>query len=127
MAEQTQAGGSLNARDLELIKTLIAEVTKENKKPYVDEDVVAKKLAARTRLRAEQAEMVRNIEAMQAACSHLREDNTSAVAWAENFHRAKGFYIKEGPCQRCSKNFHPGVEGYEDIIRISTGKMGVIF
>jgi hypothetical protein len=128
MANQAQAevSSSLSGRDLELIKTLIAEVVKENRKPYVDEELEARKLKARTRLREERAEAQRNIDATQTACMHRREDGTSTVAWAENFHKARGLWIKEGPCQRCDKNFKPGVSGYEEMLMVPQGKMGII-
>ena len=109
----------------EMMSALIAEM----KKPYIDPDLVARNLAAKLRLRAQREESERDLAAIQDACPHMRDDNTSAIAWANNFHRARKLYVTEGPCQRCNKFFHPWMKSNAEYIhwlKVPVGKAGVI-
>jgi hypothetical protein len=112
----------LSPGQIAMMKILIEEM----RKPYVDQDVVARNEAARQRLRAQRTESEANIEAVWNSCSHMREDNTSRVAWITNFHRARNLYITEGFCQACNKPFRPGVKGYEEMLKMPVGKAGIV-
>lgn len=123
--QQTQNAGDdlgFSPKQITALKILIEEM----KKPYVDEEAVAKKERARERLQRERAEAERRIAARQNACSHLRDDNTSRVAWITLLQVAKGLYITEGYCQLCNKHFAPGVPGYEAMLKVPVGKAGLI-
>ena len=96
------------------------------RKPYVDPEVTARNERARQRLRDQREEAEANKRLIEDSCSHMREDNTSRIAWIENFHRARGLYIKEGFCQACNKHYRPGVAGYEHIINVPVGKSGLV-
>jgi hypothetical protein len=87
---------------------------------------VARTEKARERLRYERDEAEKNISRTQSQCNHLRSNNTSRVAWIENYHRAMNLYIKEGFCQACNKHFRPGVAGYEQMLQVGVGQAGVI-
>lgn len=111
---------------LSALKDMMSALVAEMKKPFVDPDIVARNLAAKMRLRAQREESERDLAAIQDSCPHMRDDNTSAVAWHEQFWRARKLYIREGFCQRCNKHFFPGLPGYVEMLRVPTGKAGVI-
>ncbi len=56
-------------------------------------------------------------EQTQKACPHLRDDNTSAIAWMQN-----SDLVFRGVCQRCNKLFSPesDPEEYERMRAVST-------
>lgn len=123
--QQNQNAGDdlgFSSKQIAALKLIIEEM----KKPYVDEEAVARKEKARESLRAERAEAERRTKARQDSCSHLRDDNTSRVAWIQLYHVAKKLYVREGYCQQCNKHFAPGVEGYEAMLRIPVGKSGIV-
>ena len=112
---------------LSALKEMMSALVAEMKKPHVDPDIVARNLASKLRMREQREESQRDLDAIQNQCSHMREDNTSRIAWIENFVRARNLYVREGFCQLCNKHYHPGVEGYAEILRIPTGKVGLIY
>jgi hypothetical protein len=121
-SHKAEEAAELTPGQIAMMKVLIEEM----RKPYVDPDVVARNERARQRLREQRAEDEANVEARWNQCSHMREDNTSRVAWIENFHRAISRYVIEGFCQQCNKPFRPGVAGYEAMLRIPVGKNGIV-
>lgn len=112
----------LSPGQIAMMKVLIEEM----RKPYVDQDVVARNERARDRLRTQREESEKQVEAAWRSCSHMRGDNTSRVAWIENFHAAIGKYIIEGFCQACGCPFKPGRPGYEQMLKVPTGKTGIV-
>jgi hypothetical protein len=110
----------------EMLTTLVVEM----KKPHVDPDIVARNEATKARMRAQRAQSERDLEAEQLNCSHLREDNTSRIAWHEPFQVSKQLYVKEGFCQGCNRHFHPGMKDRNEYIhwlKVPTGKVGLIY
>lgn len=107
---------------------MVAMIMQEARKPYIDPNVEERNERSRQRLRNERENYERNKAAIENSCSHLREDNTSRVAWITNFHAARPTnpYITEGFCQLCQKHFRPGVEGYEAMLKIPVGKAGIV-
>lgn len=105
---------------------MIKLIMQEARKPFVDEDVVKRNEAARIRMREQREDSEAMTAARQDACSHLREDNTSRVAWHQFHHVAKKLFIYEGYCQLCNKHYFPGVPGYELMIKIPSGKPGIM-
>ena len=111
-AESNEPQLSLTKDDLSY---LLSKVIEESKKPYVDANVEAQKVRNRERIRGERAEQEANRAAREAACAHMREDNTSAVAWMQNSDN-----IWRGVCQRCNALFTPSHPDYAALIRIPT-------
>ena len=105
---------------------MIAAIAEAMKKPYVDPEITARNERARVRLREQREEAEQNIAAIQNQCSHMRDDNTSRVAWITNYHRARSLYITEGFCQACNKHFKPGINGYEAMLKVPVGKAGIV-
>lgn len=126
MADQqkhkAEEASTLSPETVAMMKVLIEEM----RKPHIDQEVVARNERARQRLRDQRRDSEAAIEAVWNSCSHMREDNTSRVAWIENFHRAIGRYVIEGFCQACNKPFRPGVVGYEAMLKIPVGKAGIV-
>jgi hypothetical protein len=105
---------------------LIAAAIKAAREPIVDEAKEASLARNKERMRTQLAESAASVVAAQNNCSHLREDNTSRVAWAENFVASRKLFVKEGFCMACGKHYKPGVEGYAEALRIPTGRQGLI-
>lgn len=97
----------------------IAEGIRQGK---IDPEMEARKERDRIRLRAERERSEKSRKAKMDACTHLREDNTSTVAWMRNSDE-----VTRGVCQRCNKLFVPGDPDYDRVVRISTGRAGVIY
>jgi len=57
---------------------------------------------------------------------HVRDDNTSTIAWINNYHRSLKEYHREGFCQRCGKPFKPGDINYAHFASIPTGRGGIV-
>lgn len=105
----------------EQLKELLATVVAEGKKPYVDEVEEARKEKNRLRLRQSQAEIDAKKKWLRENCTHLREDNTSAIAWMQNTDtKIRGF------CMHCNTKFEPGDHDYERLLRIPTRSTGII-
>lgn len=117
---------STSASSISITQEQLLELLKAANAPHVDEKAVARKEKARQDMRDGQAAMEAGKRAAESNCSHLRDDNTSRIAWAANYHPKRNVYITEGFCQYCNKHFKPGVDQYEQYIRIPTGKPGVI-
>jgi len=112
------------------LKDMMAALVAEMKKPHVDPDIVARNEATKVRMRAQREESERDLEAIQNSCSHLREDNSSRIAWQEQFIRATKLYVIDGFCQNCNKHFHPNMKNpseYAKWLKIPTGKVGLIY
>jgi hypothetical protein len=105
--------------DLAALGKAIAEGLKEAKR---DPELEARKARDRQRIREERGRQEANQRAIQDNCPHLREDNTSAVAWMRNSDD-----ITRGVCQRCNALFTPEHPEYLRLIRIPTRAAGVIF
>ncbi len=103
----------------DLLKTAIEEA----KKPFNDPELQRRKERDRARIRKERELAEANIKAVQDACTHLRTDNTSCVAWMQN---SDG--IVRGVCQHCNKLFVPEMgDEYVRMRRVPTMSPGVIF
>src|SRR5438874_620765 len=61
----------------------LAMVLEEFKKPYVSPEEVARKERDSIRKRQEAAENTREKELRIKNCSHMRQNNTSAIGWCE--------------------------------------------
>lgn len=92
---------------------LLRQVLEEAKKPYIDPDVESRKARDRERLRCEREIAEKARRDYQARCTHLREDGSSAVAWAT---QSDG--ITRGVCQHCNRLFVPEDPDYAQVIRI---------
>jgi len=106
------AGITLTAGQLE---TMLSRVLEEAKKPYVDPELAAKVLRARERVRQANADMIAAEKVTQANCGHLREDNTSAIAWMLNSDE-----VWRGVCMHCRKLYTPEDTDYARVIKIPT-------
>jgi|SRR3990167_1978181 len=94
------------------LKDLLAEA----RKPHIDPAEEAKKLSQRDRVHTSELRRRAAEKRRWEACVHLREDNTSCIAWMRN---SDG--IVRGVCQRCQCPFVPTHPDYERLIRIPTG------
>jgi len=79
-----------------------------------------KKEAMRDRLRGEQARSKEAMRLREEGCSHLREDNTSAIAWM-----ATSDGRVPGTCQHCGTVFHDTHPRYSELRRIPTHRGSV--
>lgn len=102
----------------QVLKEILAEV----KRPYIDEEAIARKERDRLRLRREQKRAVDYKKKIAEACGHIREDNTSAIAWMQN-----SDLVTRGVCQRCNSLFQPGNKDYIRLIKIPVGRQGVVY
>lgn len=125
--EQLIVDTSENATSVTLTQAQLIELMREIKKPYVDEQIEARKERAKSRLREEREQSELNRVARENGCSHMRGDNTSRIAWNDYFIAAKNHWQREGYCQACNKHFKPGVDQFEQYVRIPTGRDGVIY
>lgn len=121
----TNAEENVNLSKSDLAE-LIGAAIKAAREPIIDEAKEASLARNKERMRTQLAESAEAIKQGQDNCSHLREDNTARVAWATNFHASRKLFVKEGFCQACNKHFKPGVEGYEQMLRVPTGRQGLI-
>jgi hypothetical protein len=111
------------------LKEMLSALVAEMKKPHVDLELVARNEAVRQRMRRQREQSAKDLDAVQDSCSHMREDNTSRVAWAENFVRDRQLYVKEGFCQLCNKHYHPNMKRpheYAEMLKVPVGKAGII-
>ena len=108
------------------LKEMLSALVAEMKKPHVDLELVARNEAVKIRMRAQLAQSKLDLDAIQDQCSHLREDGTSRIAWHEPFNRKQKLYIQEGFCQMCNKHYHPGIKDYVAMLKVPTGKVGII-
>lgn len=113
-AEQTQTA----AVTLDAVKAII----EESKKPYKDPEAEARKERDRRRIREERARQEKLRQEREAACSHMREDNTSAIAWMQNSDQ-----VTRGVCQRCNALITPSHEEYLRLLRVPTRGLGVVY
>lgn len=121
----TNADESVNLSKTDLAG-LIAAAIKAAREPIVDEAKEASLARNKERMRTQLEESAASIRAAQDNCSHLREDNTARVAWAENYVAARKLFVREGFCMACGKHFHPGVEDYGRMLKVPTGRQGLI-
>jgi len=110
---------------LELTK-IISEAVEAAKKPYLDPIIEQRKIKARETMRLQREESLADEAATQNACPHVRDDNTSTIAWINNYHRSLKEYHREGFCQRCGKPFKPGDINYAHFASIPTGRGGIV-
>lgn len=96
------------------LRVLVEEI----KKPYVDREAEARRLADRERLRRDERERLEAIRAGQEACGHVREDNSSAIAWYPFTNPAGTTVI--GVCQRCNLTLKDDHPRYHELMRIPT-------
>lgn len=98
-------------------------ILQEIKKPYVDPVVEANKLKQREQMRRTVQEGEEDKRIRQANCSHMRDDNTSRIAW---YTFSDG--VERGFCQLCNKKYD-AVENRTDYIaarRVPTRSAGVV-
>lgn len=96
------------------LRVLVEEI----KKPYVDREAEARRLADRERLRRDERERLAAIRASQEACGHVREDNSSAIAWYP-FSNPSGTVVI-GVCQRCNLKLDASHPRYHEMLKIPT-------
>lgn len=107
---------------VELSRDQLLELLTEIKKPYVDPKAEAEKEKDRAQMRAQIAENEALREAREANCTHMREDNTSAVAWMQH---SDGIW--RGVCQRCNGRLYPGHARYAEMIKIPTRGNSIVY
>lgn len=95
----------------EQLKDLLVEM----RKPVVDEAAELRKETQRERLRGSVARKRKQDADRIGGCAHLREDNTSAIAWMRNSDQ-----VIRGVCQRCFGEFAPGHNDYPRLRAIPT-------
>jgi len=111
MANQSAPQGAL-----QIDAATLVEILKEARKPYVDEQAEALKAKRREQLREANRQHIADQKLQQEYCSHLREDNTSAMAWM-NSYPDKQF---RGVCQRCNLLVEPEHPKYRQLLAIPT-------
>lgn len=126
MAEPTKSTASQPvvsqpAQPVQMDTATLLKMIEELKKPYVDPKIVEAKERQRLALREERKRSEENRKAREAACSHLREDNTSRIAWMQN-----SDLVTRGVCQSCNALFQPGHPDYMRLIKIPVGRAGII-
>lgn len=127
MADQkNHDSGAVTMTQADLAAVVAAAVSQAVKaqNEYKDPIVVENKKRMRANMQQQQKDNLRNKEYRESQCSHLRENNSSRIAWIDNFIASKGIVIREGFCMGCEKHFHPEKEGYAEMVRISTGMNG---
>jgi hypothetical protein len=107
---------------VELSKEALLSMIEELKKPYVDPKIVEQKERERREMREEWERNEELRKQREEACGHLREDNTSAIAWLTN---SDG--IRRGVCQRCNAVITPNNPRYLDLLRIPTRGQGIVY
>lgn len=107
---------------LDDLKQLLATVVQEAKRPYVDPKEEQRKEQEREELRKQIRLINENRSRMQAACSHMREDNTCRIAWHQN---SDGVW--RGVCQACFAWFEPGHPQYEEMIKRPTRASSIFY
>ncbi len=122
---QSAAEAPVNLSAAQLAE-IIREAVTAARQPLVDEAKEAQVARNKKRMQDQLAESTASIKAGQDSCSHLREDNTARIAWADYYHAARKLYVREGYCQACNKHFGPGVEGYAHWLSVPTGKQGIV-
>jgi hypothetical protein len=130
MADQkNHDSGAVTMSQADLAAAIAAAVSQAVKaqNEYKDPQIVANKERTRAAMQRQNAENLRNKDYRESMCSHTRDDNSSRVAWITNYVAATGRMVTEGFCQLCEKHFHPEKEGYAEMIRISTGKSGIVY
>ena len=93
----------------------LESLVKAARAPIVDEAALRSKEDSRLRMREKIALKRRKDEAKYAACGHLRDDNTSRIAWMTN---SDG--VRRGVCQFCGMTCAPDHKEYDRLIRIPT-------
>jgi len=83
--------------------------------PVRDEAALRSKEESRQRMRDRIAQKRRNDEAKYRDCGHMREDNTSRMAWMNN---SDG--VRRGVCQLCGMQCAPDHPEYNQLIRVPT-------
>ncbi len=104
------------------IKELLKTVLEEARKPVVDEQAQKRKEMHRQRLRNQMVVNEHMRALREARCSHMRQDNTSRIAWMQN---SDG--VVRGTCQYCHAIFEPGHKDYDELIRRPTYGTGVVY
>jgi len=127
MADQkTQDSGAVTMTKSDLAAIVAAAVSQAVKatNEYVDPIVEANKTRMKTSMKALRVENERNREYRESLCSHRRDDNSSRVAWIDNWVARTGRVVREGFCQGCEKHFHPEIDpvAYMEMVKVSTGK-----
>ena len=111
-------GTTLSAAQLQ---NLLSVVLEEARKPYVDEDAKKLKESRRLRLRAAMLEMQAAEKARQVNCTHLREDNTSCIAWMVN---TDG--ITRGFCPHCCLVIDEKHPKRAELLRVPTRRPSIV-
>jgi len=89
----------------DLLQMFAAAIAQGMRQAQIDPEKEAKKARWRERLRKERADAEANRIQRESDCPHMREDNTSVIAW---FRFNDG--VTRGVCQRCDKRFNPYLE-----------------
>ena len=127
MADQkNHDSGAVTMSQADLAAAIAAAVSQAVKaqNEYKDPEIVANKARMRQSMQQQQKDNLRNKEYRESSCNHLRENNSSRVAWIDNYVAATGRVVREGFCMVCEKHFHPDKPGYAEMVRISTGMNG---
>ena len=97
----------------EQLSNLLTTVIEEARKPVVDKESQARREAQRLRLRKVLLEEKEAERRRQDNCSHLREDNTSCIAWQVN---TDG--VTRGFCPHCTLVIDEHYKDREKLLKI---------
>ena len=103
------------------LQNLLATVIEEARKPYIDKDAAELKEKRRLRLRAAMLEMQAAEKARQENCTHLREDNTSVIAWMTN---TDG--VTRGFCPHCTAVIDEDHPQRAALLRVPTRQPSIV-
>lgn len=107
---------------IEMTREALLEAIAELKKPYVDPQEEAERLRRRKQMAAKVKAGAERRKARQNRCSHVRGDNTSAIAWLEN-----SDHVIRGVCQHCNATITPEHPRYAELLRIPDRGAGVVY
>lgn len=103
----------------EVVANTVKSVVEELRRP--DPTVLAKKEAARLRIRAERERSEANRIAIEASCAHRRDNNTSTIAWMTTPGPDGVTPYDRGVCQRCQRLIQPTDPDYRALRAVPTG------
>ncbi len=111
-------GVSLSPKQLE---SMLAAVIEEARKPVVDKEAQVRRENQRLRLRKVLLEDKAAERFRQDACTHLREDNTSCIAWQVN---SDG--VTRGFCPHCLLVVDEHYPKRQELLRIPTKRPSIV-
>lgn len=119
MATEKELTTGMSALQMEQFAEVLANAMRGAQKDPIKEQ---QKEAARMRLRQQQKEDAQVRKMREDSCIHMREDNTSVIAWMQN---SDG--VVRGVCQRCNTCFDPSHPRYVELRRIPYRSSSVVY